>query len=64
MSLPQSRTTDVKVSEDIVFSELHLPDALLRGLNEAGFHKPSPIQLQAIPMGRFGVGMLSDLGSI
>lgn len=50
------RTEDVTTNEHILFSELHLSEPLLKGLNEAGFYKPSPIQLQAIPIGRFGVG--------
>jgi ATP-dependent RNA helicase DDX20 len=59
MHSPHNRTTDVRTREDILFSELHLPETLLKGLNEAGFINPSPIQLQAIPVGRFGIGKIS-----
>ncbi|KAK9823568.1 hypothetical protein WJX72_003866 [[Myrmecia] bisecta] len=47
------RTADVS-SEAHSFSELLLPDYLIAGLDAAGFHKPSPVQQAAIPMGRIG----------
>ena len=50
------RTKDIQVAENIDFSGLLLSPHILRGLNEAGYSKPSPIQLKAIPLGRFGVG--------
>lgn len=57
--------------EAVDFTSLLLPDPILKGLGvinchrsevahtqcqEAGFEKPSPIQLKAIPLGRTGLG--------
>ena len=50
------RTRDVLASENISFKDLHLTAPVLRGLTKAGFEKPSPIQLKAIPLGRCGLG--------
>jgi superfamily II DNA/RNA helicase len=52
----RKRTKDVAVAEDITFEQLLLSKPILAGLNAAGFFKPSPIQLQAIPKGKFGSG--------
>lgn len=52
----RKRTKDVAVAEDITFEQLLLSKPVLAGLNAAGFLKPSPIQLQAIPKGKFGSG--------
>jgi len=52
----RKRTQDVLVEDDIHFDQLLLPDDLLKGLAEAGYSKPSPIQLKAIPIGRRGIG--------
>lgn len=52
----RKRTDDVLLSEGIEFSSLLLSQAVLDGLSSAGFHKPSPIQLKAIPLGRCGLG--------
>lgn len=50
------RTKDVQTEEEIDFSQLLLSPPILEGLKEAGYLRPSPIQLKAIPLGRFGVG--------
>ena len=50
------RSQDVRLRENVDFSALLLSDRVLKGLQKAGFRKPSPIQLEAIPMGRFGKG--------
>ncbi|TNN39747.1 putative ATP-dependent RNA helicase DDX20 [Liparis tanakae] len=50
------RTDDVLLPERIDFSALLLSRAVLDGLSSAGFRKPSPIQLKAIPLGRCGLG--------
>ena len=47
----------------IKFDELPLSAAVLRGLAEAGFVRPSPIQSRAIPLGRFGVDMIAQAKS-
>lgn len=52
----RKRTDDVLLSEGIDFGSLLLSPAVLRGLAAAGFQKPSPIQLKAIPLGRCGLG--------
>lgn len=52
------RSDDVRVQENVDFSALLLSDRVLEGLQKAGFKKPSPIQLEAIPMGKFGKGKL------
>lgn len=50
------RTNDVQIDEQICFAEMLLSDALLDGLTKAGFKRPSPIQLKALPLGRCGLG--------
>lgn len=50
------RTKDIKVQEDIIFFQMDLPEDILDGLTAAGFQRPSPIQLKAIPLGRCGLG--------
>eukprot|EP01102_Stenamoeba_stenopodia_P017166 TRINITY_DN6112_c0_g1_i5.p1 TRINITY_DN6112_c0_g1~~TRINITY_DN6112_c0_g1_i5.p1 ORF type:complete len:584 (+),score=157.59 TRINITY_DN6112_c0_g1_i5:1-1752(+) len=59
----RKRTKDVVVSDEVKFSELMLNPDVLRGLTEAGYEKPSPIQLKAIPLGRFGVDLLAQAKS-
>ena len=57
------RSSDVTSTEAIEFSELQLSDAVLRGLAEAGFERPSPIQAKAIPLGRFGIDLIAQAKS-
>lgn len=52
------RTDDVIVTENVDFLSLLLPKDIEKGLLKAGFLKPSPIQLRAIPLGRCGCGKL------
>ena len=50
------RTDDVQIDEKITFSGLLLSEPVLQGLKQAGFYRPSPIQIKAIPLGRCGFG--------
>lgn len=52
----KERTEDVKTLDDVKFADLHLSSNILLGLNKAGYSKPSPIQLEAIPIGKCGIG--------
>ena len=55
----KSRTLDVTESTNVrSFEDLHLGKDLTKGLNNAGFFKPSPVQWAALPMSGLGV----DLG--
>ncbi|XP_062283866.1 probable ATP-dependent RNA helicase DDX20 [Scomber scombrus] len=54
----RNRTDDVRLSEGIDFNSLLLSQAVLEGLSSAGFQKPSPIQLKAIPLGRCGLDLI------
>ncbi|XP_029910747.1 putative ATP-dependent RNA helicase DDX20 [Myripristis murdjan] len=54
----RKRTDDVLLSEGIDFGSLLLSPAVLQGLAAAGFQKPSPIQLKAIPLGRCGLDLI------
>ncbi|KAM9341958.1 putative ATP-dependent RNA helicase DDX20 [Pholidichthys leucotaenia] len=54
----RTRTDDVLLSEGISFDSLLLSPAVLSGLAAAGFQKPSPIQLKAIPLGRCGLDLI------
>jgi superfamily II DNA/RNA helicase len=51
---------DVDSGEDVDFSSLLLSAPVAEGLRRAGFKKPSPIQLKAIPLAKLGFGMASD----
>lgn len=55
----KSRTGDVAISENLNFDGLLLSSPVLNGLKNAGFERPSPIQLKAIPLGRCGLGKLA-----
>jgi len=50
------RTDDVHIDEKITFTGLLLSEPVLQGLKRAGFERPSPIQIKAIPLGRCGFG--------
>ncbi|KAM4738008.1 putative ATP-dependent RNA helicase DDX20 [Anableps anableps] len=54
----RKRTEDVLLAEGIDFGSLLLSQAVLDGLSSAGFQKPSPIQLKAIPLGRCGLDLI------
>ncbi|KAL4648395.1 putative ATP-dependent RNA helicase DDX20 [Arapaima gigas] len=54
----RKRTDDVLSSEAVDFGSLLLSGPVLDGLRVAGFQKPSPIQLKAIPLGRCGLDLI------
>lgn len=56
MSEERKRTKDVIIDEDIDFTHLQISEEIMKGLNDAGYKKPSPIQLKAIPLGKSGAG--------
>ena len=49
--------------EPCSFSDLRLSPDILQGLEAAGYVSPSPIQLAAIPLGRFGVDLIAQAKS-
>ena len=53
----KDRTVDVTEGAES-FSELLLPENLLRALAAAGFTKPSPVQTTAIPLARVGADLI------
>ncbi|KAG0166501.1 DEAD (Asp-Glu-Ala-Asp) box polypeptide 20 [Apophysomyces sp. BC1015] len=57
------RSTDVQIDEDIDFGALIPNKQLLKGLEQSGYERPSPIQLQAIPLGRLGVDLIAQAKS-
>lgn len=55
----KERSLDVQATgkeAETSFEDLQLKDRTLAGLKKCGFHVPSPIQLKAIPFGKFGYG--------
>ena len=61
----RKRTEDVLIADgtEQSFADLLLPENILQGLLAAGFERPSPVQLQAIPLGRFGVDVIAQAKS-
>ncbi|XP_055994974.1 probable ATP-dependent RNA helicase DDX20 [Sorex fumeus] len=55
---PRTRTGDVLLAEPADFGSLLLSRPVLDGLREAGFERPSPVQLKAIPLGRCGLDLI------
>lgn len=53
----KERTKDILIKENYNFDSLLLSSGISQGLKDAGFIKPSPIQLKAIPFGKCGLGM-------
>ncbi len=51
-------TTPETHSPESPFSELHLPDELLRAISEQGFTTPTPVQQQLLPLAREGFDLL------
>ncbi|CAH8498021.1 unnamed protein product [Schistosoma intercalatum] len=45
-------------SRNIHFVDLQLSTPVLHGLHDAGFIRPSPIQVKAIPLGRLGMDLI------
>lgn len=54
----KERTRDIETDENVTFSDLLLSEDVLSGLHAAGFRRPSPIQLAAIPLGRCGLDLV------
>ena len=52
------RTADIELDEEVDFRGLGLSDDVLKGLKSAGFRRPSPVQLKAIPSGRCGLDLI------
>lgn len=52
------RSSDVLLTEDITFLDLHLNQEVLDGLKKCGFLRPSPVQLKSIPLGRCGFDLV------
>lgn len=50
------RTKDIQITQDVTFYTMLLSLNTLNGLKVSGFHKPSPIQLHGIPLGKCGFG--------
>ncbi|XP_070464077.1 probable ATP-dependent RNA helicase DDX20 [Equus przewalskii] len=55
---PRTRTGDVLLAEPADFESLLLSRPVLEGLRAAGFERPSPVQLKAIPLGRCGFDLI------
>ena len=51
------RSSDVAWDETL-FENLMLKEEILKGLAKSGFVRPSPIQLEAIPLGRCGLDLV------
>ncbi len=51
-------TNDVKTDENVTFADLAISELTINALNKAGFIKPSPIQLQALPLALVGLDLL------
>ena len=54
------RSSDVKTAsgKSTDFDSFLLSTAVLKGLKKCGFVRPSPIQVEAIPLAKCGIGML------
>jgi len=59
----RQRTADVTTAETVHFRDLMLSEPVLCGLLDSGFERPSPIQLQAIPVGLFGTDLIAQAKS-
>ncbi|KAG1714934.1 putative ATP-dependent RNA helicase DDX20 [Nymphon striatum] len=52
------RTVDVESKDSSDFKDLLLSETTLNGLHNAGFDRPSPIQLEAVPLGKCGLDLI------
>jgi len=52
------RSKDVELTENVNFSNLQLTSKTFEGLVACGFERPSPIQLETIPLGRCGFDLV------
>jgi len=61
----RQRTSDVHQTESEIaeFSSLLLSEKVLKGLEKNGFVNPSPIQLNVIPLGKFGLDIIAQAKS-
>ena len=52
--------TDLHLSQKntLSFADMGLSTNVLKGLHAAGFERPSPVQVKAIPLGRLGVDLI------
>ncbi|XP_046968852.1 probable ATP-dependent RNA helicase DDX20 [Vanessa cardui] len=57
------RTNDIQIYQDVTFDTMLLCNNTLNGLKEAGFFKPSPIQLHGIPLGKCGFDLMLEAKS-
>lgn len=57
------RTKDIQIDEDINFEVLISNPNILKGLSKAGYERPSPIQLKAIPPGKLGLDVIAQAKS-
>lgn len=57
------RSADVHIDEQVEFDSLVQNPGLLIGLKKAGYERPSPIQLKAIPLGRLGMDLIAQAKS-
>ncbi|KAG0050247.1 DEAD (Asp-Glu-Ala-Asp) box polypeptide 20 [Gryganskiella cystojenkinii] len=62
-TLDRFHSSDVRISEDLDFSSLVSNQALLKGLVDSGYQRPSPIQLKTIPLGRLGLDLIAQAKS-
>lgn len=51
-------SNETNMGSSVRFADLHLSPELLKCLANAGFIKPSPVQVKAIPVGRMGMDMI------
>ena len=58
----KQRTADI-TSESRSFQDLLLPADIVRGLSKLGFHRPTPVQHEALPVVRLGVNAMVQVGS-
>ncbi|KAF9933724.1 DEAD (Asp-Glu-Ala-Asp) box polypeptide 20 [Mortierella alpina] len=63
MTLDRFHSSDVHINEDLDFSSLVSNPALLKGLTDSGYQRPSPIQLKTIPLGRLGLDLIAQAKS-
>jgi ATP-dependent RNA helicase DDX20 len=54
----RGQTNDVKTDENVTFTDLAISELTINSLTQAGFMKPSPIQLQALPLALVGLDLL------
>lgn len=63
LAVPDS---DVSLSRTtaLSFSDMGLSLQVLEGLQRAGFQRPSPVQIKAIPLGRMGMDLIVQVGPV